>query len=271
MEDYYHRSKYLSLEKRQTLANQLAIPEQCVSDYFKNLRSKKKHEERMKCLLKGLEHGEKQLDQTDSGDEDEDSMENDTSEHQGLCSLNNSAEQTSSASVEASPQPHGPAQSPSLIQSCGRRFNISPPVSASSQAFQASSERKVSETDLVASKIAALTQGQKSSNRQSGLRNTQSPSARSKDSELQVSRTPTSRSAHRASRESTVPSTRCLSSQTPVSSSEEVETFSLDSLIDGACSSVMLQGGTPETDGLEVGQQIYVVHVNNPAVTSVQN
>ena len=271
MEDYYHRSKYLSLEKRQTLANQLAIPEQCVSDYFKNLRSKKKHEERMKCLLKGLEHGEKQPDQTDSGDEDEDSMENDTSEHQGLCSRNNSAEQTSSASVEAAPQPHGPAQSPSLIQSCGRRFNISPPVSASSQVFQASSERKVSETDLVASKIAALTQGQKSSNRQSGLRNTQSPSARSKDSELQVSRTPTSRSAHRASRESTVPSTRCLSSQTPVSSSEEVATFSLDSLIDGACSSVMLQGGTPETDGLEVGQQIYVVHVNNPAVTSVQN
>lgn len=272
MEDHYHRSKYLSLEKRQTLANQLAIPEQCVSDYFKNLRSKKKHEERMKCLLKGLEHGEKQPDQEDSGDEDEDSVENGSSENPGLCLPDNSAVPTSSAAGEASPQSHGHAQSPSLIHSCGRRFNVSPPVSASSPTFPTSSERKVSETDLVASKIAALTQSQKSLNKQSGVRNCLSPAVRSKDSELQVSRTSTSSSVHRAVRESSALSSSYLSSsQTPVSSSEEVETFSLESLIDGTCSSVMLQGGTPETEGLEVGQQIYVVHVNNPVVTSVQN
>ncbi|PFX26734.1 Cleavage stimulation factor subunit 1 [Stylophora pistillata] len=169
MEDHYLRSKYLSLEKRQTLAIQLPIPEQCVSDYFKNLRSKKKHEERMKCLLKGLEHGQKQPDQGDSGDEDEDSVENGSSENPGLCLPENSAVLTSSAAGEASPQSHGHAQSLSLIHSCGRRFNVSPSVSASSPTFPTSSERKVSETDLVASKIAALRQSQKSLNKESGV------------------------------------------------------------------------------------------------------
>ena len=271
MEDYYHRSKYLSIEKRQTLANQLAIPEQCVSDYFKNLRSRKKHEERMKCLLKGLEHGEKLPDKLDSGDEDEDedSVENGTSEHLVLYSQSSPVVSTASA-TEASPQPHvHHVQLPRLIQSSGRRFNVSPAVL--SPTFQVASERKVCETDLVASKIAALTQSQKSSHKQSGYENAQLSPTKSTCSQQQISGTHTSSSVHRGGRESPVLSTSCPPSRTPTSSAGEVATFSLESLIDSSCSTVVLQGGTPETEGLEVGQQIYVVHVNNPVVTSVRN
>ena len=256
MEDYYHRNKYLSIDKRQNLANQLAIPEQCVNDYFKNLRSRKKHEERMKCLLKGLEYNEKQPDKNDS--EDEDYLENGAGNQRLSCSENSSVATTTSA-VGTSTQLH--VQSSSLIRSCGRRFNVSPGVMTST--FQVKPDRKVSETDLVASKIAALTQSQKSPLKQPALVNMQVAMKTSVDSQQQVAATPSFVSG----RES--PS-GCLVASTPSSGPEIVDTFSLEGLIDSACSSVMLQGGTPETEGLEVGQQIYVVHLNH-SETSVPN
>jgi len=260
MEDYYHRNKYLSIEKRQNLANQLAIPEQCVNDYFKNLRSRKKHEERMKCLLKGLDYNEKQPDKNDS--EDEEYLENGAGKQHLPCSQNISVVTTASA-VGISTQLH--VQPSSLIRSCGRRFNVSPAVMTST--FQVKPDRKVSETDLVASKIASLTQSQKSSHKQPTLANMQVAMKTSADGQQQLAATPSFVSG----RESPRLATRCLVTSTPSSVPEVVDTFSLEGLIDSACSSVMLQGGTPETEGLEVGQQIYVVHLNNHAETSVPN
>jgi len=260
MEDYYHRNKYLSIEKRQNLANQLAIPEQCVSDYFKNLRSRKKHEERMKCLLKGLEYNEKQPDKNSS--EDEECLENGAGNQHLPCSQNISDVATVSA-VGTSTQLH--VQPSSLIRSCGRRFNVSPAVMSST--FQVNPEKKVSETDLVASKIAALAQRQKSSHKQPTLANMQVTMKTSADSQQQVGATPSFVSG----RESPRLATSCLVPSTPSSGPEVVDSFTLEGLIDSACSSVMLQGGTPETEGLEVGQQIYVVHLNNHAGTSVSN
>lgn len=260
MEDYYHRNKYLSIEKRQNLANQLAIPEQCVSDYFKNLRSRKKHEERMKCLLKGLEYNEKQPDKIDS--EDEDSLENGAGNQRLSCSQNIPVATTASA-VGTSPQLH--VQPSRLIRSCGRRFNVSPAVTTST--FQATPDRKVPETDLVVSKIAALTQSQKSSHKQPKLVNMQVSTKTNVDSQQQVTVTPTTASGWGSPR---LPTSSLLPS-TPSSGPDVVDSFSLEGLIDSACSSVMLQGGTPETEGLEVGQQIYVVHLNNHADTSVPN
>ena len=261
MEDYYHRNKYLSIEKRQNLANQLAIPEQCVSDYFKNLRSRKKHEERMKCLLKGLEYSEKQPHNNDS-EEEEDCVENGAGNQQLSCSQNISVVASASA-VGTSTQSH--VQPSSLIRSCGRRFNVSPGVMTST--FQVKPDRKVSETDLVASKIAALTQSQKSPQKQSTLVNMQAATQTSADSQQQVAAT----SSFVSGQESPRLATSCLVASTPSSVPEVVDTFSLEGLIDSACSSVMLQGGTPETEGLEVGQQIYVVHLNNHTETSVSN
>lgn len=264
MEDYYHRNRYLSIEKRQNLANQLAIPEQCVSDYFKNLRSRKKHEERMKCLLKGLEYGEKLPDKNDS--EDEDGLENGASNQVLSCSRNIPVGTTASA-VETSPMLH--VQPPSLIRSCGRRFNVSPPVMTST--FQPPPDRKVSETDLVASKIAALTQSQKSPHKQPAPVNTQVSARSNMDCQRQAMMPPMTSSSQHAGQESPRLPTSCLLPPTSSSGTDVVEAFSLEGLIDSACSSVMLQGGTPETEGLEVGQQIYVVHVNNHAETSVRN
>lgn len=258
MEDYYHRNKYLSIEKRQNLANQLAIPEQCVSDYFKNLRSRKKHEERMKCLLKGLEYSEKQPPDNDS--EEEVCVENGAGNQQLSCSQNNSVVASASA-VETSTQLH--VQPSSLIRSCGRRFNVSPGVMTST--FQVKPDKKVSETDLVASKIAALTQSQKSPHKQPT--NMQVAPQASADNQQQVAAT----SSFVSGRESPRLATSCLVASTSSSGPEVVDTFSLEGLIDSACSSVMLQGGTPETEGLEVGQQIYVVHLNNHNETSVPN
>lgn len=266
MEDYYHRNKYLSIDKRQNLANQLAIPEQCVSDYFKNLRSRKKHEERMKCLLKGLEYNEKQPDKNDS--DDEDGLENGASNQVPSCSQNIPVATTSSA-VETSPIPHVHVQLPSVMRSCGRRFNVSPPMMTST--FQPPPDRRVSETDLVASKIAALTQSQKSPHKQPALVNVQISAQSNMDSQQQVVMTTTTSSSHHRGRESPRLPTSCLLPPAPSAGTDVVETFSLEGLIDSACSSVMLQGGTPETEGLEVGQQIYVVHVNNHAETSVRN
>lgn len=261
MEDYYHRNKYLSIDKRQNLANQLAIPEQCVSDYFKNLRSRKKHEERMKCLLKGLEYNEKQPDKNGSGDEE--CFENGAGNQHLPCSKNISDSTTASA-VGTSTQLH---VQPPLIRSCGRRFNVSPAVMTPT--FQVKPDKKVSETDLVASKIAALAQSQKSSHKQPTctLANMQVAMKTSTDSQQQVGGTPSFVSG----RESSRLATSCLVASTPSSGPEIVDTFSLEGLIDSACSSVMLQGGTPETEGLEVGQQIYVVHLNNHVETSVSN
>ena len=260
MEDYYHRNKYLSIEKRQNLANQLAIPEQCVSDYFKNLRSRKKHEERMKCLLKGLEYDEKQPNKNDS--EEEDCLENGAGNQHPSCSQNIPVVTTASAVATPTQLQVQPS---SLIRSCGRRFNVSPAVMTST--FQVKPDRKVSETDLVASKIAALTQSQKSSHKQPTLANIQVAMKTNGDSQQQVGASPSFVSG----RESPRLATSCLVASTPSSGPEVVDTFSLEGLIDSACSSVMLQGGTPETEGLEVGQQIYVVHLNNHAETSVPN
>lgn len=267
MEDYYHRNKYLSIDKRQTLANQLAIPEQCVSDYFKNLRSRKKHEDRMKCLLKGLEYNEKQPDNSDSGDES--NLENDASNQLLSCSRYVPVVTTESVvHVATSPRLH--VQPPSIIRSCGRRYNVAPAMITST--YQAPPNRKVSETDLVVSKIAALTQSQKSSHKQPAAGNVQPSGKTNADSQQNAMMTPMIASGHHAGRESPRLQTRCqLLPQNPSSSSDIVETFSLDSLLDSTCSSVMLHGGTPETEGLEVGQQIYVVHVNNHAETSVRN
>ena len=260
MEDYYHRNKYLSIEKRQNLANQLAIPEQCVSDYFKNLRSRKKHEERMKGLLKGLEYNEKQPHKNDS--EEEDCVENGDGNQLLSCSQNISVVTTASA-VGTSTQLH--VQPSSLIRSCGRRFNVSPGVMTST--FQVQPDRKVSETDLVASKIAALTQSQKSLPKQPTSINMQVATQTSVDSQQQAAET----SSFVSGRKSPRLATSCLVASMPSSVPEVVDTFALEGLIDSACSSVMLQGGTPETEGLEVGQQIYVVHLNNHAATGVPN
>lgn len=269
MEDYYHRNRYLSIEKRQNLANQLAIPEQCVSDYFKNLRSRKKHEERMKCLLKGLENGEKQPDESDS--EDEDGLKNGARNQLPSFSQNIPVATTSSAVATSPPRL---IQPPSVIRSCGRRFNVSPPVVTST--FQASlniqnHHRNTSETDLVASKIAALTQSQRSPHKQPASGSMQVSAQTNVDTQQRATMTPMSSSSHQRGGESPRLSTSCLLPKTSSSGPEAVETFSLEGLIDSACSSVILQGGTPETEGLEVGQQIYVVHLNNHAETSVQN
>lgn len=260
MEDYYHRNKYLSIEKRQNLANQLAIPEQCVSDYFKNLRSRKKHEERMKCLLKGLEYNEKEPNRNNF--EDEDDLENGAG-NQRLSRSQNISVATTASTVGATTQLH--IQPSSLIRSCGRRFNVSPGVMTST--FKVKPDKKVSETDLVASKIAALTQSQKSSHKQPTLVNMQVATKATGDSQQQVEATP----SFVTGQESPRLATSCLVASTPSSGTEVVDTFSLEGLIDSACSSVMLQGGTPETEGLEVGQQIYVVHLNNHTEASVPN
>ena len=52
MERFYDaENKYLTAERREALASQLRIPEQSVSDFFKNLRSRRKYEERMQGIL----------------------------------------------------------------------------------------------------------------------------------------------------------------------------------------------------------------------------
>ena len=246
MEDFYNRNKYLSIEKRQMLANQLAIPEQCVSDYFKNLRSRKKHEERMKCLLKGLECGDKQLDKIDC--EAESSSENGLDNQLPSCSR--TLPVVTSASARESPLP---VQPPSLIRQCGRRYNVAPAMTVST--FQSLPAKNVSETDLVASKIAALTQCQKSPHKAPASENGQVTTKTSADV-YQVRMIPSIPLGHQTVQENSRHETNCLQSQTSSSGTEAVETFSFDSLIDGSMMS-------PEAAVLEDGQQLYVVHVNH--------
>ena len=255
MEDFYHRNKYLSVEKRQTLASQLAIPEQCVSDYFKNLRSRKKHEEHMKCLLKGLENGDKELDQEDSGDA-EDSLEDDVNKELPSCSRKLPVTSVG----ENTPQ----LQPPNLIKQCGRRYNVTPAVTTP----PAPHAKNVSETDLVASKIAALTQSHKSSHKEPG--NEPVSPKTGADVYQQVTAVvpmtvPVDGTLHKGSRHER----DYLFSQALSSGGDAEERFSLDSLFNG--STTELQDGTAETEALEVGSQIYVVHLNNHVGASVRN
>ena len=247
MEDYYHCNKYLSTNNRQCLANQLAIPEQCISDYFKNLRSRKKHEERMKNLLQDLENGHKQLDQVDS-DTAEGSLEDEMDDELPSCSQNLSA-----AVIREEPPPQ--ARPPSQIKHSGRRYNVAP--------FQEPPAKNVSETDLVASKIAALTQCQKSPHKGPGT--VQVLARRDSDAHQRVTALDHFPSREDSRREAC----NCPPSQPSSSGADAEERFSLDSLFNG--SMMELQGGTPERETLEVGQQIYVVHLNNHVQTSIQD
>lgn len=260
MEDCYQRNRYLSIDKRQTLANQLAIPEQCVSDYFKNLRSRKKHEERMKCLLKGLEGGDKQLDTTDSGAER--SFENGLNNQLPSCSKHLSPVTASTSAGDSILRVHLPSSS----RQCGRRYNVTPAVMPST--FQVPRVKNVCETDIVASKIAALTQSQKSSNKQSQSGNPQMPGTFKTSADIHEQGTVIPISGHRIVQQGLKHDTKHLVSPSSPSGVDTVETFTLDSLIDG---SMMLPGGTPETESLDIGQQIYVVHVNTHMETRVQN
>lgn len=249
MEDYYHRDKYLSTDKRQCLANQLAIPEQCISDYFKNLRSRKKHEERMKNLLQDLENGRKQLDQVDS-DAAEGSLEDEIGDQLPSCSQNLSA---SAIREEPSPQ----ARPKSQIKQSGRRYNVAP--------FQdpPATCKIVSETDLVASKIAALTQSQKSPHKDPET--VQVLARRDSDAHQRVTVLDHFPSREDSRREAS----DCPPPRLSSSGVDAEERFSLDSLFNG---SVMEpRSGTTERETLEAGQQIYVVHLNNHVQASIQN
>ena len=272
MEDYYNRNKYLSIEKRQTLANELAIPEQCVSDYFKNLRSRKKHEERMKCLLKGLESGDKQLDKIDS-EPTESSFENGVNHQLPSCSrsipaVTMSLPVTGESSIQVKPS--------SLIRHCGRRYNVTPAVTMASFQAQRQPAKSASEPDLVASKIAALTQNQRTTvtHKQPVAEEVKLAAKTSGHHgcvtfvRQEVTPSPTSTPRHYAAQEDVRHDRNYLLSQESASGVDAVETLTFDSLIDG---SMMLQGGTPDSEALEVGQHIYVVHLNNHMETSVRN
>ena len=268
MEDYYNRNKYLSIEKRQTLANELAIPEQCVSDYFKNLRSRKKHEERMKCLLKGLESGDKELDKMDS-EPAESSFENGVN-HQlpsysrSIPVVTMSLPVTGESSIQVKPA--------TLMRHCGRRYNVTPAVTMASFQTQRQPAKSASEPDLVASKIAALTQNQRATvtHKQPVAEEVKLAAKTSGhyDRVTFVRQEVTPSPRHYAAQEDIRHDRNYLLSQESASGVDAVETLTFDSLIDG---SMMLQGGTPDSEALEVGQHIYVVHLNNHMETSVQN
>lgn len=259
MEDYYNHNKYLSIEKRQTLANQLAIPEQCVSDYFKNLRSRKKHEERMKFLLKGLENGDRQLLERDS--EAESSFEKSMNNELPCCSRSLPAEAT--ANPEESPVSMKP---PRLIQQCGRRYNVAPAVLMPS--FKTASAKDVCENDIVASKIAALTKSQKSIHKQPVSDEVKFLSNASKHLPQETTPLTGCVRGHHAVQVDLKQEGNYNLSQESSSSVDTVETLSFDSLIDG---SMILHPGTADTETLEVGEEIYVVHLNNHMETPVQN
>ena len=274
MEDYYNRNKYLSIDKRQTLANELAIPEQCVSDYFKNLRSRKKHEERMKCLLKGLESGDKQqlLDKIDS-EPAESSFENGVNNHPPPCSRSIPVVPISlPVSGETSIQ----VKSSSLIRQCGRRYNVTPAVTMASFQTQQQPAKSASEPDLVASKIAALTQNQRSTvthkhpvSEEAKLEaKTSSHHDCTTFVRQEMMPSPMSTPRHYAAQEDVRHERNCLLSQESASGVDAVETLTFDSLIDG---SMMLHGETSDSEALEVGHQIYVVHLNNHIETSIRN
>ncbi|XP_068700332.1 homeobox protein cut-like 1 isoform X1 [Montipora foliosa] len=255
MEDYYTYNRYLSMDKRQTLANQLAIPEQCVSDFFKNLRSRKKHEDRMKYLLKGLSNDFKQIEQGDS-EADSNGLEKSANNQPPCCSGIQSEPEANSGKSAGKP--------PALIRQCGRRPNIAPAVFAG-----ASPAKEVPETDLVVSKIASLTQGQKLTQKQTRPEEVEYSDTASGDDEChEVTTMHTGTPGHQSTQEGLGHERNGVLSRESSSGVETVQTFSFDSLIDG---SMMLHEGTPEHEALDVGRQIYVVHLNNHLETIVRN
>lgn len=252
MEDYYNNHKYLSMEKRQMLANQLAIPEQCVSDYFKNLRSRKKHEDNMTYFLPDTGNGDKHLEQRDSKTEI-------GKNHLPSCSgismgpiIAHSGKST--------------LQSPSMIPQCGRRPNITPRVFSE---MEDPSAKGAPEIDLVESKIAALTQCQKGTPKQQQQQEVKCLDTASRmDVCREASTIPPSTPCHPSAQEDLASGRNGVLSRQSSTGVDTVQTFSFDTLIDG---SMMLHEGSSESEALDVGRQIYVVHLNNHMETIVQN
>ena len=257
MEECYSRNRYLTTEKRQMLAKSLAIPEQCVSDFFKNLRSRKKHEARMKFLLKDLEYSNQQYEnvalQGSNG-------------FGGVSKpqvLSCSSQGRSDLHISVAPTP---CKSESLSQS-GVMDSLERHCAATSKASSFTSHgslgNDIRKIDIVASKIAALSQSQQMQHKQP-TRSITETSSSCKTSGSDCQRITTHMTASHFAAQDT---------GRLVSSPSSVETFSFESLpvIDSSCGSVVLQGGTPGTEGLEVGQQIYVVHVNNTVDSSISD
>ena len=253
MEDYYNNHKYLSMEKRQILANQLAIPEQCVSDYFKNLRSRKKHEDNMTYLLQDG-NDDRHLEQ---GDSETESAKN----HLPSCS-----------GISMEPTVHSGKSTlhlPSMIPQCGRRTNIAPRVFSEVEGPLA---KGAPEIDLVESKIAALTQCQKGTQKQQQQQQQEVKcldTASRTDVCPEVSKIPPSTTCQPSGQEDLAGGRNGVLSRESSTGADTVQTFSFDTLIDG---SMMLHEGSSENEeALDVGRQIYVVHLNNQMETIVQN
>ncbi|KAK2551246.1 Cleavage stimulation factor subunit 1 [Acropora cervicornis] len=238
MEDYYNNHKYLSMEKRQILANQLAIPEQCVSDYFKNLRSRKKHEDNMTYLLQEVGNDDKHLEQ---GDSETESAKN----HLPSCS-----------GISMEPTVHSGKSTlhlPSMIPQCGRRTNIAPRVFSEVEGPLA---KGAPEIDLVESKIASLTQCQKGTPKQQQQQEVKCLDTASRtDVCPEVSKIPPSTTCQPSAQEDLAGGRNGVLSRESSTGADTVQTFSFDTLIDG---SMMLHEGSSENEeALDVGRQIY--------------